>query len=203
MGGILIPRQLTKDQYIKLFSNPVSGIICEFGLARPDVMKDLSKIRYSKSMILRALDFWYNYNYQRYSQIRKIHHITFDPSTQIGRILDGIHINYQMIKKYPDSYLFSHRYIRPLHHSKYSNPLKIQYKLLQEKLRIKMIEFQEGSLQPYYIFSDYEKGGIEFTVFPNEHPYIPKQKLKHIGKTDKGNVYIIFDKMQKGIEKND
>src|SRR5688572_19925386 len=105
MGGILIPRQLTKDQYIKLFSNPVSGIICDFGVITKSENWDFIKnIRYSKSMILRALDFWYDYNYQRYLQVKKIHHIMFDPSTQIGRILDGIHINYQLIKKYPDSY---------------------------------------------------------------------------------------------------
>src|SRR5688500_3155561 len=183
MGGILIPRQLTKDQYIKLLSNPVSGIICDFGVVtRSENWDFIKNIRYSKSMILRALDFWYDYNYQRYLQVKKIHHITINISNIFELALSGIKVNYEMISGYPDSYLFSHRYIKPLHHSKYSNPLKIQYKLLQEKLRIKMIEFQEGSLQPYYIFSDYEKGGIEFTVFPNEHPYIPKQKLKHIGK---------------------
>ena len=57
--AIIIPRQLTMEQYIKLFSNPVSGIVCEVDAYNRDhrVKYHCQNIRYSKSMILKALDF--------------------------------------------------------------------------------------------------------------------------------------------------
>ena len=197
-------KNLTKEQYIKLFSNPVSGIACEFGLCSPDeidyvkhiqdTIDSMKNIRYSKSMILRALEFWYDYNFKFYSKIKKIYHPAVNLIQKLELGLDMLIISYKMIKGYSDRYLFSHRYIKSLHISKYNEGLKHQHKLLQDKLGIKMIEFQEGSLQPYWLSYDYEKFGIEFTVFPNEHPYIPRQKISKVGMTDKGNIYILHRK---------
>ena len=67
--GILIPRQLTNNQFIKLFSNPVSGIACESSyIERMELpaRERLYKIRYSKSMMLGALKFWFDYSEKYY-----------------------------------------------------------------------------------------------------------------------------------------
>lgn len=191
--AIKISRQLTQEQYIKLFSNPISGIACEVDSYNRDhrVKWCCQNIRYSKSMILGALNFWYNYNLGFYKKIKKIYHPVIDLLSKLQLGLDGLTISYWMIDKYPDSYLFSHRYISKIPDSKYNQGIKIQKKLLQDKLGIKMIEFQEQSVQPYYIMYDYERSGIEFTVFPNEHPYIHRAVIAEVGQTKQGNVFVI------------
>ena len=57
--------KLTPEQYLKLFSNPVSGIACDMNGAGTNYdyahfgRFHLKNIRYSKSMILKALEFWH------------------------------------------------------------------------------------------------------------------------------------------------
>lgn len=203
--------KLTKEQYIKLFSNPVSGIACEidkhlvqfenehsFGVREEvnyNLINSVKNIRYSKSMILRALYFWRDYTEKYYNKIRKIRHPAInDHYIKMHNALMNFTITIGMVERYPNSYLFSHRHIQLLPSNKYSNALKIQQKLLQNKLFIKMIEFQESSLQPYYTIHDYSECGIEFTVFPCEHPYIPRQKISKVGITEKGNVFVLHKK---------
>lgn len=197
---ILIPRQLTQQQYIKLFSNPVSGIACEVDAYNRDhrVNYHCQNIRYSKSMMVRALEFWLDYSQKYYNKIKRIYHPLVNNHVQIHNTLMNFQVMIGMVKGYPDSYLFSHRYIRPVQYKKYSNSLKIQHKLLQDKLGIKMIKFQEGTLEPYHIMHGYGDFDLEFTVFPNEHPYIPKQKIIKVGMTDRGNVYVLHKKEKNG-----
>jgi hypothetical protein len=180
---------LSDEQMVKLFSNPISGIACEIGPIR--LTQCLQNIRYSKSMILKALNFWIDYSEKYYNKIRRIWSpLDSDKYVRIHNTLMSFKVSIGMIKDYSDSYLFSHRYIKPLPPTKYSNSLKTQRKLLQDKLGINFIEFQEGSLQPYHISHDYGRG-IEFTVFPNEHPYIPRQKITRVGMTEKGNIFVL------------
>ena len=215
--GILIPRQLTQEQYIKLFSNPVSGIACEFRLAKPseieyikhvqDNIKYLSNIRYSKSMMVRALDFWFDQVHAYCMKVWKIPHplinavgYIMDELKEIGKFLS-------IVKELPDSFLFSHRYIIDTYSGgktgyKYSKPMNTQLDILNKKYPVLLNEyesvgFQKQTIDPYYKFSS-KTTGIEFTVFPNEHPYIPKQKISRVGMTDKGNVYVLHKKNSNG-----
>ena len=98
---------------------------------------------------------------------------------------------YNMIKnECPDTFLFSHRHIQDLDINKYrkANGLSEQNLLLKTKYNMQFIH-QEGTMQQFARIKT--EVGIEFTVFPCEHPYIPKQKITRVGMTDKGNVYIL------------
>jgi hypothetical protein len=193
--GILIPRQLTIEQYVKLFSNPVSGIACEVDAYNRDhrVNYHCQNIRYSKSMILNALYFWekqYNEFYRRLKRasFNPIFNLNFEGN-------DGILDKIMLIHNLPDSFLFSHRYIK-MNCKKYSKQMNTQLQLLKNKyplLEQKCTSFGfSNTLQPCYNLKI--SYGIEFTVFPNEHPYIPKQKITKVGMTDRGNVYVLHKK---------
>ena len=192
--GILIPRQLTKEQYIKLFSNPVSGIACDFGaVTNMDNINCLQNIRYSKSMILNALYFWekqYKEFYKRLERAMFNPLFSYDPYKEDG-VLEAI----MLVHNLPDSFLFSHRYIQAgtfkdgaddnqcfLIKKKY--PILKNYPFLFQKTKHEVF-FKKYFKQP---------ATIEFTVFPNEHPYIPRQKISKVGMTDKGNIYILHKK---------
>ena len=200
--GILIPRQLTKKQYIKLFSNPVSGIAADLGDPKPPDYKQvyntisiLQNIRYSKSMILDALTFWY----ERFNLYKK-HTIDFYKKNtmfadeyMLKRLQtqeDDFNYSIDLVKNSPDSFLFSHGYIRPVD---MTLGIAKQKRLLSKKYPHLDLICQEGSLQLYHRFP---YGGyitsFSFTIFPNEHPYIQKQKITKVGMTDKGNVYVIL-----------
>ena len=209
--GILIPRQLTKKQYIKLFSNPVSGIAADLGDPKPPDYKQvyntvsiLQKIRYSKSMMLDALTFWY----ERFNLYKK-HTIDFYKKNtmfvdkyMLKRLQtqeDDFNYSIDLVKNSPDSFLFSHGYIRAVD---MTLGITRQKRLLSKKYPHLELICQEDSLQLYHMFPS---GGritsFRFTVFPNEHPYIPKQKITKVGMTDRGNVYVLHKK-EDGIEKH-
>jgi hypothetical protein len=200
--AITITRQLTKDQYIKLFSNPVSGIACDFGVVtKMENWNFIKDIRYSKSMLLGALKFWLDYTAKYYVKISRLYHPLLNLKQEFEATLSNLRGMIVYVKKtFPDSCLFSHRYINPLPRSKYSKSLKIQQKLLQDIVGINMIDFQEKTLQPYYTIHDYGKFKMEFTVFFNQHPYIPKQKISRVGKTKQGNIFVLHRKDKNGAQ---
>jgi len=68
-----------------------------------------------------------------------------------------------------------------------SNILNKKYPMLFEQCN--SYGFQEQTMDIYYRIKT--NVGIEFTVFPNEHPYIPRQKISRVGMTEKGNVYVL------------
>jgi hypothetical protein len=197
--AIQIRKKLTKEQYLKLYSNPVSGIACDMnGAAMNDFMtycimvNVLNNIKYSKSMILKALEFWRNQMYKYHKKIFRIYNplqgrTTNNIYTQIKEIIDKI----ELIIKLPDTFLFSHRHITPIQPNNYTSGMRQQSKLLSNKYE-DIFFFQEGTLQPYKPIKT--SIGIEFTVFPCEHPYIEKQKISKVGITEKGNVYILHDR---------
>jgi hypothetical protein len=194
--GILIPRQLTQEQYIKLFSNPVSGIACEVDAYNRDhrVKYHCKNIRYSKSMIVKALDFWFDQLHAYFMKVWYIRHPMMDVSQHIIPELKRLGEIMCMIKDHcPDTFLFSHRYISSIsiQPTKYSTGMREQSKLLSNKYE-DIFFFQEGSLQPYKPIKT--NVGIEFTVFPNEHPYITRQKISRVGMTEKGNVFVMMSK---------
>jgi hypothetical protein len=201
--GILIPRQLTIEQYIKLFSNPVSGIACEVDAYNHDhrVNYHCKNIRYSKSMILRALKFWLVYTAKYYIKISSIYNPLINFKSQLEGTLSELRGLIVYIKKeLPDSFLFSHRYIEPGNFKDYSDDtpcalLKKKYPIIKKD---QPLWIQKGKRD---IFFDIHLRdlGISFTVFPNEHPYIPRQKITRVGMTEKGNVYIMMDN---GAQKN-
>ena len=137
--GILIPRQLTRDQYIKLFSNPVSGIACEIERKTNYVYAHgarfyLKDIRYSKSMMVRALDFWFD---QLHTYSMKVWKISHPLVSVIGYIMNELHEIGKflgMVKELPDSFLFSHRHIQDISKGdKYSKSMSMQLMLLNTK----------------------------------------------------------------------
>lgn len=197
--AILIDKVLPIPQYIKLFSNPVSGIACE-------IHKDYSKhvypyikdIRYSKSMILRALDFWFDQYHKYYMKVWSIRTAFIDVSGEVLGILKGIGQMINDIKNMPDSFLFSHRHIKEIDVNKYrgNNRLSEQNALLNKKYDMKFIH-QEGTLNQFRIMK-LKNNEIWFTVFPNEHPYITKDKISRVGVTEAGNVYVLHRKKKNG-----
>ena len=197
--AILIRRQLTIEQYIKLFSNPVSGLVCEVDAYNRDhrVKYHVKNIRYSKSMILRALKFWLEYTAKYYAKISRIYNPLIDIKSQFEDVLSNLRGLIIYIKKQlPDSFLFSHRHIEKMTipNEMKSHGLQTQGHILAKKYKQNIV-FQKGTLQPYWnIGTDI---GIEFTVFPCEHPYIPRQKISKVGITDKGNVYILYNAEKK------
>jgi hypothetical protein len=197
--GILIPRQLTKEQYIKLFSNPVPAIACEMETITWNQSDSLKDIRYSKSMMVRALDFWFN---QLHSYCMKVWAIPHPLINAVGYIMDELkelgEVLYMVREELPDSFLFSHRYIRPGSFKDFSDDT--QCKLLKNKypmIKDYPLHYQQTKHDPYFKI-DMNTLGIGFTVFPNEHPYIQKQKITKVGMTDKGNVYVLHKKEDVG-----
>jgi len=181
------------EQYIKLFSNPVSGIACEVDAYNRDhrVKYHCQNIRYSKSMILKALYFWEK-QYDRYLELLK--------KAQFNPLFDSFDKNKEneilksiiLVHNLPDSFLFSHRYIQPGHFKDYSDDtpcalIKKKYPIIEKD---RPLWIQKGKRDIFFgIHLTYL--GIHFTVFPNEHPYIPRQKISRVGMTEKGNVFVI------------
>lgn len=192
---IKISRQLTHEQYIKLFSNPISGIACEVDRYNRDHRVKLccQNIRYSKSMLLGALRFWSDQLFNTYLKITRIN----NPLCPMEAMGNDIMAKYKFIdstvkyvETFPDSFLFSHRYIMP-YEKEMTDAMSLQLKLLNEKYQklITGFRFQITKMDPFtYLQAPY---GIQFTVFPNEHPYIHRQKIVEVGKTTKGNTFII------------
>lgn len=210
MPIILGKRPFTKDQITKIFSNPVSGIYSElvssFDLTDEN-LKHISKIRYSKSMMVKAITFWTDYYY---NFAKKLERMDSNPifrnviSKADEDYLDLLY-KYTMVKECPDSFLFSHRYITTVDINTYlkkynSQNLVYTNSILNkkyEKLRDNIsFESQEQTMDPFIKIRT--NVGIEFTVFPNEHPYIPRQKISKVGMTEKGNIYVMHKKKKVG-----
>jgi hypothetical protein len=209
--GILIPRQLTIEQYIKLFSNPVSGIACEVDAYNRDhrVKYHTKNIRYSKSMIMKALGFWHEQMWNYYKKISRINN-PLDPNTSefkdehsptLGRKVfkqcDDILQTARLVSKLPDTFLFSHRHIDAQWGTSDSKGMIAQHQLLSNKYPML---FKTSSFTGYTTDNKKELCcsietiiGIKFTIFPNEHPYIPRQKISRVGMTEKGNVFVMMD----------
>lgn len=199
MAIILQPgRHLSNNQWIQLYSNPVSGIVFN---SLPNCMElparqRLWKIRYSKSMILKALEFWHWYFYNNYLKMKRVYNPLKNYSDIVWRDMDDIAVVYLMIKdEYPDTFLFSHRHIKPGNFKDYIDDtpcalLKKKYPIIKKD---QPLWIQEGKRD---IFFDIHLRdlGISFTVFPNEHPYIPRQKISRVGMTEKGNVFVMMAK---------
>ncbi len=200
--GISIRRQLNQQQYIKLFSNPVSGIACQiepnmisfenehsFGTKKEELNLDyLKNIRYSKSMILKALYFWEK-QYNRYLELLKKAQFNplfksnnYDPYKE-NEILKLI----MLVHNLPDTFLFSHRHIQEVKRK------DITCKLLDKKYKDIIFNNgfrpQQGTFDPFMPVMS--STGIYFSVFANEHPYIPRQKISRVGMTEKGNVFVL------------
>ena len=218
--AIIIPKnKLTREQYIKLFSNPVSGIACDFDKCYPDeieyaglvqdvVNNDLSKIRYSKSMIYNALDFWYNQYHKYYMKLWRMRKPFVDVSGKIFDILQELGTRMELVRNCPDSFLFSHRHIKELdvnHYRKYGgHNLAYTNQLLNKKYEDIIVNNgfrpQVGTLDPYMPVMS--SATIGFTIFANEHPYIPRQKINKVGMTEKGNLYVLHKKKQQSGSTN-
>lgn len=195
--AITINKYLTKEQLIKLFSNPVSGIACDLGNIPWVQIQCLKNIRYSKSMILKALDFWFD-QYHKYSM--KIWHMRtpfIDMSANVFGLLKELGNRMELVRKCPDSFLFSHRFIKEVDINQYrkhgGNNLAITNSLLNKKYEDIIVNNgfrpQVGTLDPYMPVMS--TTGISFTIFANEHPYIPKDKISRVGVTEANNVYVI------------
>ena len=193
---IKIKRHLLYTQYIKLFSNPISGIACEVDAYNRDqfVIPCCQNIRYSKSMIIKALEFWSDQIFKLYLKMSKLYN-PLEPMKDMGeeimkKYVDIDHL-VQYIKTLPDSFLFSHRYIMSYDNDRHTQGMSLQLKILNTKYQqlIGPLRFQKGKMDPFTILQT--PYGIQFTVFPNEHPYIRRQKIMEVGKTTKGNTFII------------
>jgi hypothetical protein len=199
--GILIPRQLTIEQYIKLFSNPVSGLVCEVDAYNRDhrVNYHTKNIRYSKSMMLKALDFWFDQLYDYYTKIWHMRKPFIDMSANVFELVKELGSRMELVRSCPDTFLFSHRYIQPGNFKDYTDDtpcalLKKKYPNIIKKDQPLWI--QKGKRD---IFFDIHLRdlGIHFTVFPNEHPYITRDKISKVGKTDRGNVFVLHGAQKK------
>lgn len=201
--GILIPRGALKNrqQTFKLFSNPVSGIACYWD---PKSNYDLEHggfaaikdIKYSKSMLEGALQFWCNQMGLYHLRIKRI----YNPLNSGG--IDLVNIEKQLrslidtlefVRNLPNHFLFSHRYVN-LNRSFKHEPLLIQQKLLKTKYpQLDKIWFEKVTMQPV-TGKAIEGLDIVFTIYLNEHPYIQRTKIAEVGQTEKGNVFIIRKK---------
>ena len=193
--GILINQPLTNNQFIQLFSNPVSGIACEspyIDRMELPARERLWRIRYSKSMMLGALKFWIEQYCVLYLKLRRIDKPFLKISDNISALIQELIRRESIVKKCPDSFLFSHRYITP-RSGGYPASIDNQLKLLNKKYDQYQVYGVTKTLDPYFKI-DIKNLGIQFTVFPNEHPYIPRQKISKIGMTDRGNIYILHRK---------
>lgn len=193
---IKITRQLTPQQYIKLFSNPISGIACEVDSYNRDhiVKYACRNIRYSKSMLLGALEFWADRLFKVYLKMTRVYN-PLEPMKDMGwDIMEKVNkiqeiINY--IKTVPKTWLFSHRYIDELSMYKYTDGIKIQLKLVKEKFELGMVVMmQYMTMDPFFKYYGLPFD-LSFTVFPNEHPYIKREKIVEVGKTNRGNTFVI------------
>lgn len=196
---IQIKRHLTKEQYIKVFSNPVSGISCILPDIKCDICREytfdiIKDIRYSKSMIIRALEFWLDQIFKLYLKVTRAYN-PLEPTKDVGQEIMKQYVSMESkieyVKTMPDTFLFSHRYIISYDVEKYTDAMKLQIKLLDQKYQ-KLLNFpffQKGKMDPFSVLQ--APYGIQFTVFPNEHPYIARQKILEVGKTKKGNTYVI------------
>ena len=193
---IQIKRQLTHEQYIKLFSNPISGIACVVDDYNRDhrVIHCCQNIRYSKSMLLRALEFWFDRIFQLYLKVTRAYN-PLEPMKDLGEEImskvDVLQFAIDYVKRCPDSFLFSHRYIMDLPEIKHNNAIELQLKMVQEKHKLgARMYIQRRNMDPYFIYNGLPYD-LYFTVFPNEHPYIKRQKIVEVGKTSKGNTFVI------------
>jgi len=201
--GITIPHErLTNTQTIKLFSNPVSGIICKYKLPNAThvlttgrILEDIKGIRYSKSMMINALRFWEDQMWNYYQKIKRIYY----PLGPGNMDYSGLREKYDGIKRMrefisnecPNHFLFSHRYIQTFKKDNENTGLKIQKKMLQKKYPIlQKIWFEKMTMQSLSCIRD-DLTDIEFTVFLNERPYIQRAKIAEVGETQQGNVFVI------------
>lgn len=191
--AITIPNNLNYNQLIKIFSNPVSGITCDFGVVTKSENWDVIKnIKYSKSMLLSALYFWER-QYNEYQ--RRLKKAQFNPIFKNGEgINDPLFETIMFVQSLPNTFLFSHHYIKAKN-TKYSDAMNIQLKLINETYpvllnRCKYYGYQTLTMNPYYMIKTKELD-ISFTVFPNEFPYVKRSKIAEVGKTQKGNTFII------------
>lgn len=205
----------------KLFSNPVSGIISTIK-SRPDdvvikdswvttLMKSLSNIRYTQSMLLEALEFW-RHKYSVYLEKAKrlddnifSHH----PSKPVSKNLNAIHDMIQRIKEMGKGFLFSHGCM--LTRSPKSEGEIQQLRIIQRKYadheNDRMDYFSYMGKPDSFAYTVIKPepvikigiGFIQLIAFPNEHPYITRRRIKSVGITQKGNVYIINEKPVKRI----
>lgn len=204
MSTILINSlRLNPKQAVKLWSNPVSGIACGYdgNYALQHGMKfHLERIRYSKSMLLGALNFWFD-KYHAYSMkmwhMRTSYISFFDNMLGILQELGDI---MESVRNMPDTFLFSHRHIEEMDvnlYRKYSGRTlaATNHQLNKKYEDIKGIGFraQTRTMDPFCRMES-RSTGISFTIFPNEKMYITKQKITNVGITDKGNVYIMHGK---------
>lgn len=199
--AIIIPNQkLNREQAVKLFSNPVSGIACMYD---PKSNYDLTHgvrwalkdIRYSKSMLIRALEFWSDQLFKFYIRITRITNPltpTKDVGQHICKDIDYIDSAIELVKSFPDSFLYSHRYIQDYDgNNNHTQAMSLQLKLLHIKYQkfISNLRFQKQKMDPFTNLT--APFDIEFTVFPNEHPYIKRAVIAEVGQTSKGNVFVI------------
>ena len=168
------------------------------------VLKD---IRYSKSMLIGALKFWSNQLFQFYVRITRITN-PLTPTKDIGesvcRDIDSIDAVVKTVKGFPDSFLYSHRYIQEFgkdvvytslkaFKNKDDPAVKLQLKLLDDKYESILgrgaLKMQKQKMDPYgLVLAPFD---IVFSVFPNEHPYIPRAIIAEVGMTSKGNTFVI------------
>lgn len=180
----------------KLFSNPISGIACYFDpksnydLAH-GVQYHINGIKYSKSMLLGALKFWETQMGNYYQIIKRIYNpLNSTVIKQAWGQWTEISETYIQVYNMPDSFLFSHRYIEIVGRVDYE-PLQIQRKLLEKKYPdLGIIWFEKQTLQPI-ASKEIKDLGIQFSIFLNEHPYIQRSKIAEVGKTKRGNTFII------------
>ena len=154
-------------------------------------------------MILKALYFWEK-QYDRYLELLKkaqfnpLFKSNYDPYKE-NEILKLI----MMVHNFPDTFLFSHRHIEDISAGmdkpgyKYTKSMNIQSNIFNKKYPMLFEQcttygFQEQTMDIYYRIKT--SIGIKFTVFPNEHPYIPRQKISRVGMTEKGNVFVMMAK---------
>ena len=196
--------ELTPAQYLKLFSNPVSGIACDIFSAvenkgiHDEIVRNLSKIRYSKSMIYNALNFWFDQYHTYYMKLWHMRTPFIDMSGNILDLLQELGSRMELVRNCPDSFLFSHRYIEEMDINNYrkysSNNLSITNNLLNKKYKGIIVNNgfrpQKGTLDPFIPVMS--STGIYFSIFANEHPYITRQKISRVGMTEKGNVFMLM-----------
>jgi hypothetical protein len=201
--AIIIPNnRIEIPEMVKLYSNPVSGIACQmdptsnYNLAHGGYYH-LRNIRYSKSMILGALRFWGDQLFKMYLRVNRITN-PLEPTKDFGEYImsqiDYMDSAIDMIQEFPDSFLYSHRYIQPYDLHSHNESMSLQLKLLHIKYQLYLndLRFQKGKMDPFtFLQAPY---GIEFTVFPNEHPYIKRAVIAEVGQTSKGNTFIITKK---------
>ena len=198
--GILIPRHALKNrqQTLKLFSNPVSGIACHWDTKSNYELAhggyhSIKDIRYSKSMIIGALRFWLDQMYKYRDRLQRVYN-PLNPNTKVTieatKYVQNLESCYVATKLLPDHFLFSHRYVFINRSFKYE-PLMIQQRLLKKKYPdLQKIWFEKGTLAP--VSSVVVEGvDIQFSIYLNEYPYLERAKIAEVGKTDKGKVFII------------